>query len=717
MASDENPAPKMPASSNEMTALVGGHVIQAGTISGGINLGGSDRLAALPRQLPAAPRLFTGRVRELVQLTDILRAHADDSTVMITAISGSGGIGKSYLAIHWAHQHADRFPDGQLYVNLRGFDPSGAPVHPSSAVRAFLEAFGVAPSNLPADPEAQVALYRTLMAGRRMLVVLDNARDADQVLPLIPGSSGCAVLVTSRYQLAGLVAVYGAHPLSVDVLSESDSHDLLVGHLGRERVDRHPEAVSNLLDHCGGLPLALGIVAARISLQPDIPLDVLSGELREESSRLDALDAGGPGVDLRAVFSWSAQALSQPQSRVFQLLGLAPGADLSSVAAASLIGLPIRRTLGLLRDLERANLVHASASGRYRMHDLVKLYAAEEAGELEAGAEWDLALKRLVDFYLHTAYDSSRKLYSRTRELVLEPPERGSLPLTAADSSEAAEWLATEHGNLLIAVRKSVDHGWYVRAWNLVESLDTYHRRRAYIHENLINWRSALVAAEQLGDAGKTVLAQRNLGDAYSRAGRHDDAVHHLQHALTASEASGDERGAAHTHQVFALAWESHGENGPALEHAQRALEIYRRLADPTRTATSLSQVGWFSAQLGRYEEARDRCAEALALHRSSGYREGEAHALDGLGYVAHNTGDHLAAIDYYRAAIEVFRALGNEYWEPSALDRLAEAHVALGRRAQARELWRQALELYRSQLRMIDVAKVQEKLSALDDG
>ncbi|MGH3994541.1 MAG: BTAD domain-containing putative transcriptional regulator, partial [Pseudonocardiaceae bacterium] len=253
----------------------------------------------VPRQMPLPPRLFTGRTDELARLGKDL----DDSTMVISAICGTGGIGKTWLALQWAHQHHDRFPDGQLYVNLRGFDPSGRPMPPATAIRTFLTALGVESTAIPTDPEAQPGLYRSLVAGKRMLIVLDNAVDTAQVAPLLPGSPGCTVLVTSRRQLTGLAASHGARLLTLDVLSEPESRDLLALHLGGDRLADEPDAVAELLDYCAGLPLALSIVAARAANRPDFPLAALADELRDHTRRLDALDAGEADASLRAVLS------------------------------------------------------------------------------------------------------------------------------------------------------------------------------------------------------------------------------------------------------------------------------------------------------------------------------------------------------------------------------------------------------------------------------
>jgi DNA-binding SARP family transcriptional activator len=336
-----------------------------------------------PRQLPGPPHLFAGRAAEV---TKVDRATEPGNGVTIVVIEGIGGIGKTWLALHWAHRNLDRFPDGQLHVNLRGFDPVDGPTAPEVAVRGFLDALGVARHDIPAGLDAQTALYRSLMVDRTMLMVLDNARDVAQVSALLPGSPSCTVLVTSRRHLVGLAATHGAHILDLDTLADHESRELLVRHLGADRVDAEPAAVAELIAHSSGLPLALSIVAARAAGRPRFPLPALTGELREPSGRLDALDTGDPMVSVRAALSGSYAALDAAAARAFRLLGLAPQAEIGLGAAASLIGVPLQHARLLLRVLERNHLVKQHEPGRYRLLDLVRLYAAEQAERDQSAA-------------------------------------------------------------------------------------------------------------------------------------------------------------------------------------------------------------------------------------------------------------------------------------------------------------------------------------------
>jgi DNA-binding SARP family transcriptional activator len=364
------------------------------------NLAASQtRPAMVPHQLPAAPRLFAGRERDLGKLTRMLNEQADSGNAMtIFAICGAAGIGKTWLALQWAHQHADRFPDGQLYIDLRGIGRSGKPMTPQSAVRGFLDALGVAALAVPAGLNAQVGLYRSLLADKRMLIVLDNARHPWQVAPLLPGSPTCTTLVTSRRRLTGLVTGHGAVPVDLGPLDDDEARNLLIRHFGKDRAWAEPDAVSALVEYCAGLPLALSIMAARAMTHPGLPLTALADELRDASTRLDALETADMTASLRTSLSWSYDALAPAAARALCLLALAPGPDIGLPAAATLFAQPIATTRALLRGLDHASLLQEHTAGRYRMHDLVRLYARDRAAHDHTTPGEGAALRRVMDF-------------------------------------------------------------------------------------------------------------------------------------------------------------------------------------------------------------------------------------------------------------------------------------------------------------------------------
>jgi tetratricopeptide (TPR) repeat protein len=643
----------------------------------------------VPRQIPAPRRDFVGRDAELAALTRFAdESTVDDGPVVISTVAGGGGIGKTALAVQWAARVADRFPDGQLYLNLRGFDLSGSPMSPAEALRTLLDAFQVPAERIPAGLEAQAGLYRSLIAGRRMLLLLDNARDSDQVRPLLPGTSGCLVLVTSRNRLTGLITGHGARHLPVDVLPDTQARALLSARLGADRVAGEPAATAEVLAHCGGIPLALSIVAGRVQTNPHISLATVADDLRE--ARLTALEDDDPAISLPAVLSWSYAALTPEQTRVLGLLAIAPGPDISLRAAANLAALPTTRTRAVLRGLAQVSLIDQDAAGRYRMHDLVRHHAAGQAGDQDA------ALRRLAAFYLHTANTGDRLLPAPRQpiELDLPTPEEPH-PLT--DESAAVAWFTIEHRCLLATQELAVSEGWHDVVWQLAWALGNFHRRQGHLHDDIAVWQAGCAAANRLDDPFIKAVAHRRLGRAMARTGRHDEAFDHLRQALTWAEHANDLDGQAHVHQTLSWTWGQRGDDRRALEHATRALHLFRRLDNPVWEAVALNAVGWCHARLGEYGEGRQHCEAALAVLSRHPNVVIEAVVLDSLGYIAHHNGEHTQAVEYYQRAL-AGRHDHDTYERANNLRSLGHPLVALGRHEQAREVWQQALELFEAQ-------------------
>ncbi len=620
-------------------------------------LAADPRLAEpVPRQLPAAPTPFTGRARDLAAL---------DPAAPLLVITGAGGIGKTWLALHWAHTRT--FPDGQLFANLRGFDPAGEPLDPDTALRGFLDALGVAPASMPPDAESRAGLYRSLLADRRMLIVLDNARDAAQVVPLLPGTSACTVVVTSRDRLTGLVTAHAARPLHLDVLSEVDSRELLARRLGADRI---PDA--DLLAWCGGLPLALALVAGQALAHPGFPLE--------------RADHG----DLSTVLSWSYRALPPEQASAFRLLGGAPGPDIGVAAATALTG----RSESVLRALERVSLLTAHSPGRYRMHDLVRHYAADLPDPDRPDA-----LARLLDHYTRTAYAARLPL----------DPEPAPIPLEAqggfADGTAALRWFDAEH-QCLLAVLAAADQD--LAVWHLVWALHPYHYRRAHHRQQVEAWRRGLDAARTLGDPRVLAVAHQLFGHACSAVGRLDESLHHLRRAL---ELGRDRRFEGHVRLCLATTWALRGDNALAVEQALDALRLFRAVGDRTWEAIALAAAGWGTALLGDREQARKHCAESLVLAREHGNRHGEAAALDALGSLAHQDGEHADAVDHYREALALHQELDAPHSAAETLERLGHPYAALGRADAAHDAWSQAVALFRSQHRIADADRVASRV------
>ncbi|MDQ7904224.1 BTAD domain-containing putative transcriptional regulator [Phytohabitans sp. ZYX-F-186] len=667
-----------------------------------------------PRQLPAAVPGFTGRATQLERLDALLPSArtGPGTAVVISAIDGTAGVGKTALAVHWAHRVADRFPDGQLYVNLRGFDPAG-PVPPDEAVRGFLDALHVPAQRMPVGLDAQAALYRSLLAGRRMLVVLDNARDADQVRPLLPGSPGCLVIVTSRDQLAGLVAAEGAHPVPLDLLDPDEAVRLLARRLGADRVAAEPEALAELVRACAGLPLALVIVAARAATRPGLSLAALAAELGQARGGLDAFSGADPATDVRAVFSWSYRSLSEPAARLFRLLGLHPGPDLATAAAASLAGVPPAQVRPLLAELARARLLAEQAPERYAFHDLLRAYAAELAARANPPQERQAALHRLLDHYLHTAYAADERLNPHRDQITRTPAQPGVTVDGVGDQRQALAWFAAEHATLLAVVEHTATAGCDSHTWQLAWALTTYLDRQGHWHDWAGVQDLALTAARRLGHRPDEADAHRGLARAYARVGRFVDAHVNYWRALDVFGEIGDWLGEANTHRNLAFMCGSQGHQRDALYHASKALDLYRAGGHRVGEANALNNVGWYHAQNGEYREALEHCEQALALLREIDHRPGVAATLDSIGYAHHHLGNQREAVASFGRALEMFRVAGDRSHEAGTLTRLGDAHHAAGDRERARRAWRQALVLL-EELDQPEADEVRGKLAGL---
>jgi tetratricopeptide (TPR) repeat protein/transcriptional regulator with XRE-family HTH domain len=670
----------------------------------------------VPRQLPAGIRHFVGRARELRMLTELLDEAATGSSQGVSVLDGMAGVGKTALAVHWARRVADRFPDGQLYVNLRGFDPTGTTLTPARAIRQFLGALDVPAQRVPADLDAQAALYRTLLADRRILLLLDNARDADQVRPLLPGAPGSLVVVTSRNQLTPLIATEDAQPITLDLLTADEAWELFAHRLGVTRVVSEPDAVAAVIDSCARLPLALSVVAARAAIRPDRPLAALAGELAGTNTSLDALSAGDSTTDMRTVFSWSYHALSPAAARLFRLLGLHPGPDTSAPAAASLAGLVPDRIDPLLAELIRANLIVEHRPDRYTLHDLLRAYAVDLAVTHDPDAERLAAARRVLDHYLHTAHAAEGLLYPAQEDLILAPPEPGVTPERPADKEQALAWFTTEHAVLIAAVtadQAAVGYCLDRRICQLSQTLRTFLYRKGHWHDWADAGHAALAAARRLRDPGEQGYAHRGLAQAYTWLGRFDEVDAHSQQALDMFGHAGDKAGQAHTHYTVAYLWEQRADHGAALAHARQALDLYQAVGHQFGRANALNAIGWIHTQLGDHHEAIASCQLALDLLRGLGDVVGQAQTLDSLGFAHHRTGNHAEAIACFQRALTLFQELGDHYDEADTLVHLGDTHCVAGDTEAARNLWRQALTIL-TDLDHADAHKVRAKLHDL---
>jgi DNA-binding SARP family transcriptional activator/Tfp pilus assembly protein PilF len=645
-----------------------------------------------PRQLPFAPAGFSGRRRQLKELDELL--CPGDAGGSLAVITGTAGVGKTTLAVRWAHAVADRFPDGQLYVNLRGFDPSGQVMSPAEAVRGFLDAFAVPPDRIPAGVDGQLALYRSTLAGKRVLVVLDNARDAGHARPLLPGSQSCLTVVTSRDALAGLVAAEGARSIGLDLLSLEDGRELLAQRLGSERTATEPEAVDEIVNRCARLPLALAVVAARAVAEPAHPLEAIASQLAHTEVDLSALTTGEAATDVRSVFSWSYHTLSPPAARLFRLLGLHPGPDAGVLAAASLAAVRPAAARELLAELVRARLITEPAPGRYAFHDLLRAYAAELAGSSEPAEDRDAALHRLYDHYLHSTHAAHKLMDPREVEFLPSPARTGVVPVELTDADQARAWLDTEWQVLVAVINAAAAGGFDGHAWHLtrftVPYLDVSGHWQAWASAQL----TSLEAARRLGDRSAQSLALRTLGRVYSRIGRRDEALAHLEQALAVSTELGHETDQAMTHGVLSVIAERDGRREDALQHVLSALALFQSAGDLAGVAYALNEVGWSYAQLGDYQQALIFCRRALEAHRDVDDVGYEAATWDSLGYIHHQLGEYEDAVTCYQRSLELYESLNDRYHTALGLSKLADTHQATGDAAAARRGWETALRL-----------------------
>jgi tetratricopeptide (TPR) repeat protein len=683
-----------------MDGEVAGTVVQVGVVRGGISVERPVSPRPTPQLLPARNSHFVGRQSELSTL-DALIGHtgegARSSTVVISAIHGTAGIGKTALALTWAHGVAEFFPDGQLYADLRGFDRQTS-VEPAQVLHGFLIALGVAPEAIPLEVDAKAGLYRSLLATRRMLLVLDNVRDSEHVRALLPGSSSCVVLVTSRSSLDSLIIREGAQRLILDLLSPDEAVALIADRIGHGRVEDEHAAAVQLSERCARLPLALGIAAARIAAQPNLGLARLAAELENENERLNALNLGDADLDLRAVFSWSYRALSAEAQKLFRLLSVHPGPDIALPAAASLVALPAHQTRTTLAELTRAHLLDEPTPGRYRFHDLLRAYASEQAAMTDAGLRHE-ALRRTLDHYLHNSWAAEKCLYPYREAVLLEPLSPGVELVRIVSYQDALTWFAQERPVLISATRAAISRGFYRHAMQLPWALVTFFGRRGHWRDNANCLQIAASAAEQLNDLSGKAMNSRFLGRAYTLLERYAEAIAEYSSAIGLLRKLGNSDGEARTHRSLSLAYQSLHQYDKGGEHALIAMEIFRLTGNKDGEARALHCLGWCSAWLANYGEAAAYFTDAIELFKGLERpdTQGQASAVDGLGFTYHQLGEYAAAIDRYEQALLLWREVGNTYFAADTFARMGESHNAAGDAEAARTAYGQAIEIFDS--------------------
>jgi DNA-binding SARP family transcriptional activator len=655
----------------------------------------------VPAQLPLATRAFAPRVRELALLDAMLADSRRTESMLITVVSGTAGAGKTSLAVHWAHSVRRSFPDGQLYVDLRGFG-NDAVVDPPAVLRRFLDAYGIPVSRIPAGLDELAGLYRSVLADRQVLVVLDNARDVEQVRPLLPGSPGCAVVVTSRNKLTELVAFEGAQPITLGLLTDDEARDLLTRRMGAERVAAEPVAITDVISLSARLPLALALAAASCVTRPELTVGEVTTQLRAVAGPFDAL---------QSVFSWSYRAVARDAARLFRLLGLHPGPNFTEPAAASLIGVPVASVRPLLAELISANLLQEFVPGRYGFHDLLWTYALDRAGCDENQATRTAATNRLFDHYLHTSMRAAMVLTPHRPPIHdLSLPQAGVVVAMPPDRDAAVAWFTHERAALGALVKRAAADGQDMYAWQLAWAIQDFLDRWGHWEDQLANQAVATDAARRLGLPAAEGHAHISASTTFARLGDYDLAQAHLQLALELFAAAGDF--ASQAKVQYQLGWLSNrqGRHDLARGHARQALRLYRAAGQPIMAARALNSLGWGYALSGDFVRARPRCELALAQLCHLGDLAFQAGTSDSLGYIHHHLGNSDLAIAHYLRALELYRGHDDRYYEADTLDHLGDAYRAAGDVAAARTAWEQATKIF-DQLGHSDGARVKVKL------
>jgi DNA-binding SARP family transcriptional activator len=670
-----------------------GTILRGDVVTGGSGTESPRR--SVPALLPTDINRFAGRRAEMATLNRFLSTSPQSPVAVAVVVSGMAGVGKTTLAVHWAHQVCAQFPDGQLYLDLRGFDPSGSTVPTADAVRRLLYALGTRPQEVPRGFDAQVDLYRTKISGRRLLLVLDNAKSADHIRPLLPGASTVAVVVTSRDRLLGLIATHALHEIALNPLPVDEARELLQSRLGRERTEVEPAAVDDIIGGTGGLPLALAIVSSRAVARPHSSLADLAAELSGTRSRLDALSAGEPAADARASLSWSYRTLTTDAARMLRLLTVSPGPDIGLRAAASLAGLSTSETGKLLTGLVHAHLISEPRPDRYALHSLVRAYADEQTRTGSATAlVGDGAIRRLLDYYLHSLSTADDALNPALEPVALPQPEPAVIPERPVRPEHALTWLTTERMALLAAIRHAAEYGLDVHASKAAIILINVLDAQGYWHDQADMARIAVAATVRMTDPSAEAQARRLLGYTHMRLELHTDAERELTLALDLYRATGNQVGEAHTYYNRGQVAAAQSKIDDAIGYARRALHLYQATEHARGQANTLNALGWYLAESGRSEDGLAYCEKALGLHSAVDNLRGMANTHDSLGYAHYRLGNHIAAIDHYQEAATLCKQLGDRYYEANISLHIGDAFLASGRRDAADDAWRQALAI-----------------------
>lgn len=668
------------------------------------------RPVPVPQQLPASFGYFTGREPGMAWLDEQLgqARTADPGRAPVAMVVGSPGVGKTALALRWAHQNRRAFPDGDLYVDLNGYGVS-APVMLERVFERVLRALGVPWEEMPTAVDAQSALYRSLIAGKRILVLLDNAASAEEVLTLLPGSSTCFTLITSRNRLSALLVRAGAARHTLEALAPTEALGLLRDVVGARRVDEETAAAAEIARQCAHLPLALRIAADRAAEDPHAPLSGLVAELADERDRLDLLATADEDetAAVRPVFFWSYQGLSPDARRVFRLLGLHRGEEVSELAAAALLGEPVARTRRLLGVLVNAHLLRKTGGDRYRCHDLLRVYAVERTVADDRPAECAAAKQRLLAWYLRAADATDRLLCPQRRHVPLDKPADA---VGLRSHADAIRWCEAEQANLVWAVRQADHDGYDEIAWKLPLALWGYFTLRTPWVDWITTYRIGLRAARRAGERAGEARTLGGLGIAYRDLRRYDEALRHYDEALEICRRIGDHYGEGWTLGSKSVALLETTRFAEALACSQAALTVFEAISDHYGYGQALFAFGESCRRLGRTAEAFDYLDRALRTRRGIGDRWGEARTTLSLADAHMAAGNATVALAEYDSALAQWRALGDRWHEARTLTALGDFLHARGDRSAGRAAWSTALEICES-LGYPDVADLRDRL------
>jgi tetratricopeptide (TPR) repeat protein len=635
----------------------------------------------VPRQLPAPAQGFTGRAAELAALDQL----PDSSTVVVAGIDGMAGVGKTALAVQAGHRLADRYPDGQLFIDLYGYTHGVEPIEPAQALDHLLRALGIPGTQIPDSPDQRAALYRTRVADQRLLIVLDNAATEAQVAPLLPGAPGCLVLVTSRRHLAGLDLTY---TLSLDALPAADAVELFTRTAGEGRLAGQPaESSMETVELCGRLPLALRIAAARLRSHPTWKLSHLVERLRDQRHRLGELAAGQRSVV--AALDLSYQHLGPDQRRAYRLLGLHPGPEFDAHATAALLDSTLPQASRMLDQLLEAHLLQEATPGRYRFHDLIRAHAAATAARDQSQPIRDAALAALLDYYRHTATAAIDAAY---------PSERADRPqVPPVRTAPPPAWLDTELPNLLAAARYATDHDHPAHVLHLSTILHPHLRTRGHYHDAETLHQQALATADAAGDQAGQLNALIGLGDIHRMQGRHTQAADHYQQALQLARDTGHPVGELRALNGLGWIHRLQGRQGQAADHHRQALQLARSTGHRVGELPALIGLGEIHCKRGRYAQAAEHYQEVLQIARSISYRPAELDALIGLGDIDLLRGRYAQAAEHYQEVLQIARSIGHRPAEMHALTGLGHIDRRRGRHSQATGHFGQVLQIARS--------------------